>query len=64
MKQYEFPKARLLRLGNDLLTASAEQNEPPEPCKCYSFPTYGVGGSEDECSREDQWGGFETRSGI
>ena len=39
MKQYEFPKAKLLRLDNDLLTASAEQNEPPEPCKCYSFPT-------------------------
>ncbi|MBR5804626.1 MAG: hypothetical protein IKY03_00675 [Clostridia bacterium] len=36
MKEYESPKADLLVLNNDLLTASGEDN-PPEPCKCISY---------------------------
>ena len=65
MRNYEKPNAKLLILGNDLLTASAEQNEPPQPCKCFSFPTYSSDPlGEDDCMRADQFGGFETRSGI
>ena len=64
MKEYEMPEAKLVLIDNDLLTASGEDN-PPEPCKCYSYPTYSSDPfGEDDCMRADQWGGFETRSSV
>ena len=42
MKKYEIPEAILLRLDNDLLTASEEQGDPPTTfcASCPTTPTY------------------------
>ena len=58
MKEYESPKADLLVLNNDLLTASGEDN-PPEPCKCAAYNNPG-----EICKASPEQAAYQTRSGI